>query len=460
MANYWNRIVQLNVSEVVAPAPQFLLQQTAAIVSVGSTATAPGDLTLISTPADLSAILNPAIIISAASWSTGLVTITLATPTEFPIGSTLPIVVSGMTPVAYNGTFTATVAGTTSLTYSLIGDPGVASTLGIFITGYQQSLIAADTTWWANGSSVPYYVFESGPVTLANSLTAIHNYISENPLTIYEWGLLPGFDTEPTLASFMIQYETLDSKVMFFLPCTQSSYNTFSNTWKNTMAVIQSPGATTTELDSIAYMQYITAFNPAPTNRLPPSQYTFLFGVTAYTPLTQTSMTELVNANVNFVSTGAEGGISNTMLVKGVMLDGTPANVKFSIDWVQINMDLLLSNAIINGSNNPLSPLYYNQAGINVLETEAKVVATRAVSSGIAVGAVNTVALDPDTFAANVAAKKYAGQFVINAQPWSTYVAQNPGNYELGIYGGLQAAFTPQYGFTQVIFNLGVVQFI
>jgi len=459
MANYWNKIVQLNVSETIAATPS-TLQGTAAILSVGSTLQNTGSLTLIAGAGQLANYLLPATIISNASWSSGLVTITTSTPITFAIGTTIPIVISGMTPDAYNGTFTATVAGANSLTYSLVSNPGTATTFGSLITGYQQSLIAADATWWANGSAAAYYLFEAGAVTRAAALTEIQSYIAANPHTVYAWVLLLGFDSESTLPAFLSQYEALNALVTFYVPCTTSTYASIAATnAREAMATIQSPGAAATEMDVAAYAQFLTAFRPSPTNRLPPSQYTYTYGTTAYSPITNAMMDTLVADNINFISTGAEGGISNTILIKGAMLDGTPANVKYAIDWVQIQLDLALSNAVINGSNNTLNPLYYNQEGINSLQAVARTVAIQAISSGLALGTVNLVQLDPTVFANNVANGLYAGQFVINAVPFNLYVAQNPSNYAQGIYGGFQASFVPQYGFTQIVFNLNATQF-
>lgn len=458
MANYWNKIVQLNVSETIAPTPS-TLQGTAAFLSIGATQAATGSLTLITGPGQLITQLSGSSIISNASWSSGLVTLTISTPTAFAIGTVVPIVVSGMTPDGYNGTFNATVAGTNSLTYSLVTNPGTASVYGSFITGYQQSLIAADTTWWANGSSASYYIFEAGAVTKAAALTEVSAYIAANPHTVYAWLFPLGMDTEPTLAAFLTQYEALNALITFYIPCTASTYGSFSNTAREAMVVIQSPSAPASELDVVPYMQYLTAFNASPTNRLPPSAYNYTLGTTAYSPITLTMMNTLVADNVNFITTGAEGGISNTMLVKGVMLDGTPANVKYALDWVQIQLDLYLSNAVINGSNNTLNPLYYNQEGINTLQSVARTVAVRAISSGMALGQVVLTQLDPIVFANNVANGVYAGQFAINAVPFNLYVAQNPSDYSQGIYGGFQATFVPQYGFTQIVFNLNATQF-
>jgi hypothetical protein len=224
--------------------------------------------------------------------------------------------------------------------------------------------------------------------------------------------------------------------------------------------MVQSPGANpSTELDVISFCEYMTAFTPSSTNKLPPSQYTYLNGVTAYAPLTNALINTFVADNINFVATGAEGGISNTMLVPGRNMDSTPANVAFSIDWVQIQLNRAISAAVINGSNNPEAPLYYNQDGINFLQNVAGVVANQAISSGLALGQLILTQLDPNTFATNVSNGVYAGNFVINAIPFTPYVAANPANYAQGLYGGFSAAYTPQYGFYTIVFNLNVTEF-
>src|SRR5262249_27847680 len=65
--------------------------------------------------------------ITAASWSGGVVTITAAN-TLVVVGD--PVTISGMTPSAYNGTFTVVSATATSFTYALAANPGTATTLG------------------------------------------------------------------------------------------------------------------------------------------------------------------------------------------------------------------------------------------------------------------------------------------------------------------------------------------
>ncbi|EMV2404606.1 hypothetical protein AAB063_004800, partial [Escherichia coli] len=119
----------------------------------------------------------------------------------------------------------------------------------------------------------------------------------------------------------------------------------------------------------------------------------------------------MTKQNINYVDTGAEGGISNTILVKGVTSDGNDMTYWYSVDWVQINVDMQLANTVINGSNNPINPLYYNQDGIDRLQQVAQAV----FNTGVAYGLVN-------------------GQPVVDAVPFRQYINTNPNDYGIGRY--------------------------
>ena len=163
--------------------------------------------------------------------------------------------------------------------------------------------------------------------------------------------------------------------------------------------------------------------------------FSYVVGVTAFTG-TQAQQQLLRTANCNYIGTGAEGGISNTLILWGVTADGNDYTYWYSVDWVQINVNISISNAIINGSNNPINPLYYNQAGINTLQK----VSQGTMNSGIAFGLV-------------------LGPVTVQAVPFTTYVTDNPSDYAIGKYAGLSVTYTPARGFTQIIFNVNVSSF-
>jgi hypothetical protein len=461
--NYYNQIVRLNVSQTIAPEPN-KLQQTAAVVSMGGTEVPTGFTQYIASPSDLDLYITPDYDISSISWTAGVVSVTTTNNHGIPIGQTTTVEVKGMTPTGYNGTFTATSYNDNTLNYSLSDDPGASSVLGSLLIGNQIYIKAFDQTWWAQGNTqVGYYIYETNTVVPADVYAFVEVYLDQNPETIYNWCFLTGMDEDAAEGyTFLLGHNSLTALLKFYMPVRSSTYQSWAgyDTLRNTFLMIQSPDADpATELDVASFFQYITAFDPTPTNKLPPSQYTFLDGVTAYKPLSQQQINLFVDGNINFVTTGAEGGITNTILVPGKNLDGTPSNVAFSIDWIQIHLNQDIANAVINGSNNPLSPLYYNQDGINFLQQVAVNTANRAISTGLALGQVIVTALDPNVFATNVSTGKYRGNFVINAVPFSLYTGQNPSDYANGLYGGLQAAYVPQYGFEQIVFNLNVTQF-
>jgi hypothetical protein len=73
--------------------------------------------------------------ITAASWSSGTVTITTQNAHGYSNGQTVTI--TGMTPNGYNGTFTiATTAQNNQFTYSLASNPGTATTFGLAANSY------------------------------------------------------------------------------------------------------------------------------------------------------------------------------------------------------------------------------------------------------------------------------------------------------------------------------------
>ncbi len=117
-------------------------------------------------------------------------------------------------------------------------------------------------------------------------------------------------------------------------------------------------------------------------------------------------------------------------------MDGNDFTYWYSVDWVQINVELDLANEVINGSNNPLAPLYYNQDGINRLQARAQATMNRGISDGLVLAPVSVAAI-----------------------PFVTYVADNPSDYAAGTYNGLSVTYTPSRGFKSITFNVQVQNF-
>ena len=201
--------------------------------------------------------------------------------------------------------------------------------------------------------------------------------------------------------------------------------------------------------------------DPSTTNKVAPFAFKFLYGVTAFpTQGNSALLATMKAANVNWVGSGAEGGIADNIILWGTTEDGQQANYWYSVDWMQINLDLDTANAVINGSNDPINPLYYNQQGINSLQAVAVSTCKRGITYGLVLGTVTIVTLDGPVLDENLDTGLYTDQTVVNAVPFVTYSIENPSDYALGKYAGLSVIYTPQLGFTNIVYNVLVTELI
>jgi hypothetical protein len=452
-----NKIVTVNVSQTIPPTPS-KLQRTGAFISQGGTTLTAGTKSLLTQLSDLTPILPTAQALSSLAWATNVVTATTAAPHGYPTGQTINLTIAGATPSGYNGTFACTITSTTQFTYPLNSDPGSETVLGTVINANAAELKAMATTFYAQPGQLAVYVLELGAGDAAHGVTALQSFITANSQFFYSYLVPRGWDAESTYPAFLANYNADTAKTYFYTTVTIDTYPNITALDKCAPMMIEASGIPATEF-SMASMFWVSLnANPSSANKVPPMCFSYLFGVTAGT-WTGAQLTAFKTNNVNYVTTGAEGGISNTILQWGNMPDGNPWNYWYSVDWVQINLDLFIANAIINGSNTNINPLYYNQDGINRLQATAAQTLQSGISYGLALGKLVQTQLDPDTFAANVSAGLYTGQVVLNAVPFATWNAANPTDYSQGIYGGLAAVYTPARGFEQITFNLNVTNF-
>lgn len=363
--------------------------------------------------------------ISCASVA-GVNTVTATTTSAHGIEPGDWFTISGCSPVGYNGFFQA-IGGTTgsTLVYLVAANPGTETVLGELVIA--APYVTASTTT-AHGV-VPGDWFQ-----LAGNLPVVYN----------GWFLaLPG---------------TTGETLVFNTQSTPGSETQLGTLVANYFA---NGGIPPTEF-SLASGLYVTLnYAPNATNKVTPFAFSFLFGVTPFPTAGNSALqTILKAANVNVVGTGAEGGISNAIMLWGTTADGNDFTYWYSVDWVQINIDVNVANAVINGSNNPINPLYYNQQGINVLQAVAADTINSGVSFGLVLGLPVQTALDATTLDTNLNNGVYAGQTVINAIPFLLYSELNPGDYKIGQYAGFAIVYVPARGFIHIVFNVVVTEFV
>jgi hypothetical protein len=538
-------IVQVNVTQKVAPTPS-TLQRTGAIISQGGTNTAPGTRTLLTQPSDLTPLLPSTKAITSATQTTGTATITTTVAHQLTVGDTLLLTITGVTPAAYNGTFLCTITGASTFTFPLSGSPGAASVQGVYTEADVAELTQMVTSFFAQGGTLSVYVFECGPGNATDGATYLNNWLIANPRTIYSWLVPREWDNNASFLAMIPSYENTGALTYFWVTTTLATYTAYTALMKCVNALIEAPvygvhkansltaltwsgglaTATTTSAHGVAVGEYFTIsgcvpvgyngvflaaagttgstliwslannpgsettlgtlqasyyasaglpstefsqagpfyaslnYNASSSSKVGPLEFQFVFGVTPFPTAGNSSLlTTLKAANISVIGTGAEGGTANTMVLWGNMLDGNPYNYWYSVDYVHIWLGLNISNAVINGSNDPANPLYLDQAGITRLEGVGAQTLSNMVTFGLALGKVVQAAMDGPSFALAEDAGQFDGQCVINAVPFAAYYLANPGDYKIGRYAGYSVAYTPLRGFDSIVFNVSAVSF-
>lgn len=454
-----NDIVVVNVSVTQAPTLS-TLQGTGAFVTQGGTTEAANSLTQVGSLADVTAILAPAKALTSLTWSASVVTGTTTAPHGWTNADVIQGVIAGAVPTGYNGTFAITITGASTFTYPLMSNPGSETTPGTVQLAAVNELTQMATTFFAQGSGLACNVLELGEADVAIGIAALATWISNNPETVYQFEVPREFAGDASYDAFLDNYASPSAMTYFDSTLTDSNYTNYSAVGKSLIGLIEAPGVAATEFTMSAMFYRTLNYKPSSSNKVPPTCFAFQYGVTNWKPSgNNTKLTAYKAANVNYVTTGAEGGLTNSILKWGVTKDGKDFSYWYSVDWVQINLKQALANEIIDGSNNFINPLYYSQAGIDRLQTRAGQTMGSAITNGLALGSLVLTRLPAGVFAANVDNGLYNGQVVVNAEPFTVYTAENPDDYAAEIYNGLSVAYTPQNGFRQIIVNLNVTDF-
>lgn len=433
-------IVTVNVSQTIGATPSNL-QQMSAVLSFGATLQEPGKPVLLTQDSDITDQVNNAIgTLEAEAQSHGS-DFTLTLPPGKTInrdpGSDVDITIVGCSPTTWNGTFTATLTTTSTLEWTVVDSTldGTPTTLGQFTIGGSSDLVTAVNTFFAQGNSVGTYLLELGyqKDMVADEVAALKLYMEEPLKRFYAYLVPEQWKEDKDFITLAKLYTANEAKQYFFVLSDTPEDTNYVSPYASIKSIIAMADDTypTTNAAAAAMREFVSP-SPSPINKVPPMAFRYLQAVNA-NQAKNSILKTMVAQNINYVDTGAEGGISNTILVKGVTSDGKDMTYWYSVDWVQINVDMQLANAVINGSNNPINPLYYNQDGIDRLQQVAQGV----FDTGVSYGLVN-------------------GKTPVDAIPFKQYTKDNPKDYNIGRYAGLSATYTPMRGFTSIIFNINV----
>lgn len=454
-------IVVTNASVTEAPTPN-TLQQTGALVTQGGTNTSPDTLTQVSTLAQLTALLGPQLEIASISWLSNVVSVTTTSPHGWANSDVIPITVEGVTPSGYNGYFQGTITGTETLTYPLTSNPGAETVLGTIALGARNELLEMATTYFAGNGVLALNVLELGEAEVTPGVATLATFIANvlgTPEQQYGYLVPRQWDNNTAFLALVNEFTAVDKMLYFWVTTTVDNEAVYSTpAYKSVYAEVEAPGVSGpngTEFSLASAFGTALKANPSSTNKVPPLGYAPSFGTTPY-PVrgNQAVFQGLANNNVGWIGTGQQGGVSGNILFQGKMSDGNFWNFWYSVDWAQINMNQALANEVIIGSASTLNPLYYNQPGIDRLQNRVVRTANQGVSAGLGNGQVVATKLPIAQFLANYNAGNYAGQIVVNAEPFLPYSQENPNDYGQGKYAGLACVWIPQLPFLNIFFNL------
>ncbi len=376
-------------------------------------------------------------------------------------GATFWTTVSGATQAGYNLTALATVATDKTFTYAVAGATvSPATGTPAFLMPGTVELTQMSATFFAQGSQQAVYVLELGSATPAQGVDDLDDWIAANPGTFYSYLVPRSWGGETTWADYLDALDGTTAKTYGFTTVTVDQSAAFAGA-KAAFCVVESPDVPSTEFTAAGPFWVTLNYAPSSTNRVTTLAFAYLSGVTAY-PLAGNAavLATLKAAGVNYVGTGAEGGISNTVLFWGTTMDLRPFNYWYSVDWVQITGSQAIANAVINGSNDAINPLYYNQNGINRLQQVLATVMSSGITFGLVLGNVQQTALDASAFQVAVDDGTFDGSTAVNAVPFRAYTAANPSDYADGVYDGLSVVYTPARGFESITFNVNVTDFV
>jgi len=302
--------------------------------------------------------------------------------------------------------------------------------------------------------------YASNPLTAISWSNGVVTATTQNPHGVSpgDWFQLQGVVPIGYNGYSLALPGTVNNTLVYPLATNPGGYTTLGTL---IASLINTDAIPTTEFTLAAAMRVALNYQPSQTNKVTPFAFAFLFGVTPFPTQGNSSLiASLKAAGINYAALGSEGGISNTCLFWGTTMDTRDFTYWYSVDWMTINANINLSNAVINGSNNPINPLYYDPDGINRLLSVLVATANSAVGVGLANGQVTRTSLSGPDLAAALDAGTYAGMILVNAVPFVPYLTINPGDYKIGRYAGLSVIYIPTRGFIQIVVNLNVTDFV
>jgi len=437
-------IVTVNTQVVRAATPNNL-QQTLILVSAGGTNLAAGTVQEITDVADLLPLLVFGDLVTVTNTSlvtsdfTALALIPSVVPSKYGNGP-VNVTLTGFTPSGWNvGPVSVVSTGAGNSFFSaqgvlpagVSGNPSGGGTI-LFNGGNADELLAWATTYFKTPGVPSCYVLELGAAAPATQIAALATYLLDPKTAAYIYLIPATWRTQANAVALAANYAYPQFHTYFYLGVDIGADVSAWVGKKSVVMAANTPGQPATQSPIAAYAARIINANPNTTRKMTPVTYSPAYGVTSLSP--NATLTATLRASrVNWIDDGAEGGLTNTILGSGVAADNQSLNYWYAQDWGQLELEQKIAEAVVRGANNPVSPLKYNQNGIDALSGVIRAVMNRGISFKL---------FDP--------------VYRLTATPYAQYKVTNPADVAAGIYKGFALKAASLRGFEHLIFNLTV----
>jgi len=237
-----NQVVNVAVSLLKAPAP-IKLQRSGALISQGGTNTSPGTKTFLSQLSSLAVNLASALALTSITWSGGVATATTGSPHGMTTGDQFLTTIAGANQAGYNGTFLGTITGASTFTYQLATEPSGTSPATGTITYTPRNvaeLVAMNNTFFAQGNGPGVTVLELGAGEVGAGVTALTNWIAQNPGVFYRYLVPRSWDGNAAFLAFLAGFENNTSLTYFHVTTTLENWPLYAG-MKCVVAEIEAP---------------------------------------------------------------------------------------------------------------------------------------------------------------------------------------------------------------------------
>ncbi|KWB16506.1 hypothetical protein WL32_28240 [Burkholderia cepacia] len=442
MATQIDDIVDIVISVQNAPIANNL-QRKSVLISQGGTTLPAGTTKPVASTKEITALLQAGSLISSIQWNSGVATVTVTGTIPLAAGATAQYTIAGVSPAAYNGTFTVTGVSSTSFTYTLSNNPGTTQKLGTATPAAVAEITSMGNSFFAGGSAISTTILELGLASGPDAVTALSAYLQNNALTNYVYVVPRSWATSQDFGTLVAQYDNATAMTYFAVTASRGQLASVGPAFASHKCVLlyaesDADLATSAVFGAAAVAYSIVSQNPTSTQKLLPIAPRVINGVQpgGWTP---TERALLQQYFFNYPDAGIEAGLTNTLLKGNTYASGDFFEYWYASDATAIRVHLALANAIVNGNANALNPLKYDQRGIERLQQVAQSTIDALVAAGVL-----------------QAANQTTGTGIVSAVDFLTYTNQNPSDYRAGLYRGLSVTIIPSRGFTHVTFNMAV----